>query len=84
MVVGVIASRRAVIAEQGWNGFVAVCGIGQQADRLFIRLAGHHVVLGDVAVMAAQAEQNAANSVVPLLMLAGRTSEYFPLSPTEW
>jgi hypothetical protein len=57
VIVVVIASRRAVIAEQGRNRLAAVCCVGQQADSLFIGLVGHHVGRGEVAIMAAQAEQ---------------------------
>ena len=61
VIVGVIASRSAVIAKQGWNRLVPVRGVGQQANLLFVRLIGHHVGSGKVAIVAAQAEQDAAD-----------------------
>src|SRR5271165_539853 len=61
VIVGVVAGRCAVVSEQGRNRLGAVGRIRQKADLLFVRLVGHHVFLGDVAVMAAQAEQDAAD-----------------------
>src|SRR6202035_4596725 len=61
VIVGVIAGRGSVVSEQGWDRSIAVSGVGQQANRLLVRLAGHHVRIGDVAIMAAEAEQDAAD-----------------------
>src|ERR1035441_4062702 len=61
VIVAVIAGRCSVIAEQGWDLATAVGGIRDQADHLFVRLVDHHVGRRGVAVMAAKAEQDAAD-----------------------
>src|SRR5208282_5549340 len=61
VIVSVVAGRRAVIAEQGRNLSSSVRGVGQKADLLFIRLVDHHIAGRNVAVMATEAEQDAAD-----------------------
>src|ERR1019366_5687202 len=75
---GVIARGGAIIAEQGRNRLSSVSGIRQQANRLLVRFVGHHVGLGDLAVVAAQAEQNAANFLAPAGDAGGQKLRVFP------
>src|SRR5208337_891665 len=65
VIVGVVAGRCAVITEQGRNVAAAVRGIRQKADPLFIRPVDHHVRGCVLTVVAAQAEQNAADFLGP-------------------
>ncbi len=61
VIVGVVVGRGAIIAEQGGNRLSSIGGIRQQADSLFVGLIRHHVGSGDVAIMAAEAEQDSAD-----------------------
>ena len=63
MIVRIVAGSGSVIAEQSRNRDTAIGLLAQKANPLFIRLVGHHVRALEVyvAVMAAQAQENAAD-----------------------
>ena len=72
VIVVVVSCRGSVVAEQGRDFPCAVGSIGQQANALFIRLVLHHVRGGDVAVVAAEAQENSANFLASALNTAGQ------------
>src|SRR5579862_8398422 len=61
VVVRIISSAGAIVAEQRRDWVGAVGRIRQKTNSLLIRYVGHHVRWCQVAIMAAEAEKNAAD-----------------------
>src|SRR5580700_1461813 len=78
MIVAIVPSPGPIVSEQGGNRLRAVRCVRQEPNSLLIRLIDHHVLRGQIPIVAAKTQENSADFLRTACDRAGQDFSEFP------